>query len=77
MSERIEYRSDNGYWGVLYGKSSMSIKDKDGNEVLHTGFRTPNTLEELKKVVETMPELMEMHQKYFDEMFANDEGEPL
>lgn len=75
MSERIEYRSENGYRGVLYGKSSMSIKDKDDNEVLHTGFRSVNTLEELKEAVETMPKLMEMHQKYFDEMLADDKEE--
>ena len=55
---RIEYKSDNGYLGILYGKSSMAILDPDGKLVLHTAERTPNTLEELKETVDTMPEFM-------------------
>ena len=56
----IEYTSQNGYRGVLYGKSSMSIYGPNGKEVIHTGHRTPNTLEELKKQVDEMPEFMEL-----------------
>ena len=57
--ERIEYKSKNGYSGSLYGKSSMRIYDRNGMEVLHTGFRTVNTIEELKEIVDTMPEFMD------------------
>ena len=56
----IEYTSPNGYRGVLYGKSSMSIYGPIGKVVIHTGHRTPNTLEELKKQVDEMPEFMEL-----------------
>lgn len=52
----IHYTSPNGYSGSLYGRSSMSIFDPKGNEVLHTGSRTANTLEELKKNVDSYPE---------------------
>jgi hypothetical protein len=62
----IEYKSPNGYTGVLYGKSSMIIYDADGKEVLHTGSRTPNTLEELKEVVEKMPKLMRELEENWD-----------
>lgn len=51
-----KYKSPNGYVGVLYGKSSMKIHDPNGRMVLHTGFRTPNTIEELKPVVDGFPE---------------------
>ena len=61
--ERIEYKSENGYSGSLYGRASMRIYDKNGNEVLHTGFRNVNTLEELKEVVDNMPEFLEKNQK--------------
>lgn len=57
--ENITYRSDNGYSGVLYGKSSMKIYGPDGKEVLHTYFRAVNTLQELKEIVDTMPEFLE------------------
>ena len=56
----IEYNSENGYSGRLYGRSSMSIFDKNGKEVMHTGSRTPNTLEELKEVVDGYPAFMEV-----------------
>ena len=59
MSEKIEYTSENGYRGVLYGERSYAIYDKFGNEVLHTGFRKINTLEELKKKVDNFPEFLE------------------
>lgn len=59
----IVYESENGYTGKLYGESSMSIFDADGNEVMHTGSRTPNTLEELKEVVDGYPAFIEMLKK--------------
>lgn len=57
--ENITYRSDNGYSGVLYGKSSMKIYDPNGIEIMHTYFRAANTLQELKEIVDTMPEFLE------------------
>lgn len=49
----IKYTSPNhGYTGILYGKTSMRILDPDGNEVLHTGSRNVNSLEELIPLVE-------------------------
>jgi hypothetical protein len=56
----IKYTSENGYTGVMYGKSSFAIYDKDGKEVLHTGSRAFNTEEELKKQVDGFPEFLEM-----------------
>ena len=61
--EGIEYKSENGYSGSLYGKKSMRIYDRNGIEVLHTGFRCVNTLEELKEIVDEMPEFMEVIRK--------------
>lgn len=60
---KIEYTSPNDYRGVLYGTSSMSIYDSTGTEVLHTGSRVVNNLEELKTVVEQMPELSKQLEK--------------
>ena len=57
--KELTYKSDNGYEGVLYGESSMRIFSPDGKEVMHTYFRAANTLEELKEIVDTMPEFME------------------
>ena len=58
MDEVIEYKSENGYTGKLYGKSSLSIYNSIGREVMHTCFRTINTLEELKQEVENFPEFL-------------------
>lgn len=58
MDEVIEYRSENGYTGKLYGKSSLSIYNSIGREVMHTCFRKINTLEELKQEVEEFPEFL-------------------
>lgn len=54
----IKYTSDNGYTGTLYGKSSMSICDKDGVEIFHTGFRKANTYDELVEIIEEFPKLL-------------------
>ena len=42
----IKYESENGYTGILYGESSLSVFDSNGKERLHTGSRTVNTLDE-------------------------------
>lgn len=56
----VKVNHPNGYSGILYGKSSMSIFDEDGHEVMHTGFRTPQTKEELYDVLETMPKFVKI-----------------
>ena len=58
--KRIEYTSEAGYKGVLYNwhyddltgewNYSLSVKDKDGYEVLHAYNASPKTMEELKSV---------------------------
>lgn len=45
----------NGYSGRLYGKSSLSIYNREGKEVFHTGFRNINTRDELYRVVDEYP----------------------
>lgn len=63
MNDVIKYTSSNGFTGILFGEKSLSIKDKNGKEVLHTGFRTINTYEALVDCVETFPEFYEMLKK--------------
>ena len=56
----IKYTSENGFSGKLYGKSSLSVYDRKSREVFHTGFRTINTIDELKEFVDTYPEFGKM-----------------
>lgn len=56
----IEYKSENGYTGRMYGKQSFSIYASDGHEVMHSGFRSFNDLETLKEITDQMPEFLEM-----------------
>lgn len=56
----IEYESDNGYTGRLYGESSFSIYGPDGREVFHTGSRAFDTYKGLKDMVDTYPEFRKM-----------------
>lgn len=63
MSDTIKYTSDNGYTGVLYGKSSMIIYKPDGTESMHTGSRNINTYEELVRIVDKHPKFREMLKK--------------
>lgn len=59
MSDFIEYKSNNGYTGRMYGKSSLSIfETASRKEVFHTGFRRCNNLKELRKQVEEFPKLL-------------------
>lgn len=58
MGKTIEITHPNGYKGILYGRSSMVICDKNGKEVLHTGFRTINTEEELREELENFPKFL-------------------
>lgn len=54
----IKVEHPNGYLGILYGKSSMSIYDEDGHEILHTGSRNVNTEAELYELLEGMPKFV-------------------
>lgn len=58
MVKDIEYKSVNGFRGILFGKSSLMIFDSNGREKLHTGTRTINTFEELKNAVDSFPYLI-------------------
>ena len=60
MNDRTIVQHPNGYSGILMGKSTMMIYDKDDNLVLHTCFRTPNTETELYECLETMPQFMDI-----------------
>ena len=55
MSEEIIYQNKDGYFGKLYGKSSMILMHESGSPYLHTGSRSINTLEELKELVDDFP----------------------
>ena len=57
-NNQIMVEHENGYYGCLYGKSSMSIFKGD-KEVLHTGFRNINTADELYEELSEMPSFME------------------
>lgn len=54
------YQGRNGYTGVMYGKSSLSVYDPQGREVLHTGRRASDEPKDLRNIVKGMPELLEM-----------------
>lgn len=52
-----EYRSNNGYTGIMYGEKSFAIVyRKTGKEVLHTGSRSFNNVKDLIDRVEGFPE---------------------
>jgi hypothetical protein len=55
-----EYKALNGYRGKMYGKSSLAIYNKQGNMIFHTGFRTPNTFNELKEHTDTFDDFLKI-----------------
>ena len=60
MKDTIKYTSENGYTGVLYGKSSLSIYNPDGRECFHTWSRGITTYDELVRIVDQHPQFMKM-----------------
>jgi hypothetical protein len=60
MSDFMEYKSNNGYTGRMYGKSSLSIFDTNGKEIFHTGFRTCNNLKDFHKQVDDFPKFLDV-----------------
>ncbi len=71
----IKYESKNGYMGLLYGESSLSVFNSDGEEVFHTGFRTIDTLEELVATIERFPDFNELFIKLYEKIENNDNEE--
>ena len=66
VNNQIMVEHENGYYGCLYGKSSMSIF-KDNKEMLHTGFRNINTPDELYEILSEMPEMMNNVKELFED----------
>ena len=65
-NNQIMVEHENGYYGCLYGKSSMSIL-KDDKEMLHTGFRNINTPDDLYEILSEMPEMMNNVKELFED----------
>lgn len=65
MSKEIRCTHENGYSGKLYGASSMTIYNKNGVKVFHTGFRNKKlqTEEDLYKELENFPTFMALLNK--------------
>ena len=61
---KIHYKNKKtGYEGYLYGESSLAIKNEKIGYYMHTGSRSINTFEELKKLVDEAPKFFEtIHQ---------------
>ena len=64
-----EYKHENGYSAVLYGKSSMVVY-YNGEERLHTGSRGINTEEEVMELLEKMPEFMRRFEEFCEKEVA-------
>ena len=78
MSDSIEYKSNNGYTGRMYGESSLSIfETESGKEVFHTGFRNCNNLDDLQELVDGFPTFMRLLNEhlYADVIIEADRGE--
>lgn len=55
----IRITSRNGYTGVLSGESTLTVYDSHGNKVLHTGARNIISSEELTRLVDEFPAMMQ------------------
>lgn len=75
----IKYTSSNGFTGILYGESSMSIgkEQADGtfHEYLHTGSRNGNSIEYLKEMVDGFPSFMEAIEELRAGLDQEEEGD--
>ena len=56
-NNEIWVKHENGYYGKLYGKSSLTIY-WGNKEVIHTGFRSINTAYELYELLTELPTFM-------------------
>lgn len=75
----IKYTSSNGFTGILYGESSMSIgkvrADGSFDEYLHTGSRNGNSIEYLKEMVDGFPSFMEAMEELRTGLEQEEEGD--
>ena len=75
----IKYTSSNGFTGIFYGKSSMSIgkvqEDGSFDEYLHTGSRNGNSVEYLKEMVDGFPSFMEAMEELRTGLDQEEEGD--
>lgn len=55
-----KYKSSNGYTGHMYGNSSLAVYNEQGRIIFHTGFRTPNTFNELKECTDTFDDFLKI-----------------
>lgn len=55
---RVYQNTFNGYFVVLYGKSSMKVVSPEGKGVFHTESRTVNTEDEVAEMLENFPEFL-------------------
>ena len=54
--KNIHYKNEKtGFEGILYGESSLVIKNEKIGYYMHTGSRSINTFEELKEQVDEAP----------------------
>ena len=60
MNAVLEYVSNNGYKGILYGKGGYLVLDRAGNPVFETKERNINTYEELQDAVEYFPNVLKL-----------------
>ena len=75
---KIRVDHPNGYSGLLYGESSMLIF-KNGEEVMHTGFRNADlqTADDLYKYLDDIPEFMAMLERAAEQgLFSECDDEP-
>lgn len=75
----IKYTSSNGFTGILYGESSMSIgkerADGSFDEYLHTGSRNGHSIEYLKEMVDGFPSFMEAMEELRTGLEQEEEGD--
>ena len=64
----IKYKSENGYEGMLYGESSILIRDPEGNIVFQTGLRNINTEAELMAEVDGWTDKSQQLQDFYKKM---------
>lgn len=55
---RVYQNTVNGYYAVLYSKSSMKVVSPEGKEVFHTDSRTVNTEDEVVEMLENFPRFL-------------------
>ena len=55
-----KYTASNGYTGHMYSNSSLAVYNEQGIMIFHTGFRTPNTFNELKECTDTFDDFLKI-----------------